>query len=117
MSYLNIYDFRKLLISANKCAIGETYYLTGEFWDYGDSREVGVLAAIAKASGTEIERKETYEYPKPLINVPVKFNGKTKAVERGYFRQRKGFEFEMVDGEKVYMYANDKLFKKPYEKN
>ncbi len=104
--------FRKKLIRATKCTAGETYYLTGMFWDYGDLLTVGVAKTLTKALGGEMPEVE-YKKPRCLINTPVKFNGKVPAVRRGVMGIRSGFEFEMDGGEKIYANAHTDFFKKP----
>ncbi len=107
---------KKLLIKANKCIVGETYYLTGVWWNYGDSLQAGVASAVAKATGGTYNKPKKYEKPKCMINTPAKFKGKTKAVSRGLMGCRKGFEFELPNGEKIYSYSTGDFFKKPYNK-
>ena len=106
--------FQKKLIKATKCTIGETYYLTGMFWDYGDLLTVGVAKALTTAFGGKTPEVK-YKKPRCLINTPVKFNGKVSVVKRGIMGTRKGFEFEMAGGEKIYANAHTDFYKKPNE--
>ena len=107
-------EFDKNLIKANKCIIGETYYLTGVWFDYGDLLQVGVMSAVAKSTNMAYKEPVKFKKPKCMINTPVKFKGKVGAIPRGVMGCRKGFEFELPDGEKVHSYAHGQLFKKPY---
>jgi hypothetical protein len=76
------------LIKAKDCKIGETYYLTGEFWHLG----------------------------KPMINTPVVFKGKdTSYVARPFGGKQGYFSFLIKDGEDVRLDANDRLFTEPYD--
>lgn len=87
----NIYsELDSKLIQANKCKVGETYYLTGEWVDYGDLLSIGVISAIASASGKKLILPKKYKKPKCLINTPVKFMGKRSTA--GHL-DRKAFAF------------------------
>lgn len=108
-------EFNKNLIKASKCTVGETYYLTGVWWNYGDLLHVGVASAVAKATGGTYKKPRKFEKPKCMINTPVKFSGKVGAIQRGVMGCRKGFEFELPDGEKLHSYAIGEFFKKPYK--
>lgn len=107
--------FVKLQIRANKCVVGEKYYLTGMYFDYGDLLTLGVGQAVANALGAKMKRAKI-KRAKCLINSPVVFNGKVPALARGMFGIRKGFQFEFSDGEKIHMQAHETLFRKKYGK-
>jgi hypothetical protein len=81
-------------LTANKCVIGETYYLTGLVYRYNF---------------------ETGEH-KPLINQPVKYLGRNTKVtnqHKNWFDMSGQYEFELNDGHMVRMYAKDDVFIEP----
>ena len=82
------------LINANKCTIGETYYLHGGWYDYD---LVG------------------FEH-KPLINTPVVFRGKSNVESnnnKNWFDRRGKHVFELADGEIIKTYARDDMLLEP----
>ena len=103
-------EFNKNLINAKKCIVGETYYLTGMWWFYGNAREM----ALAKAFGAPIDETKIIK-PHTLLNTPVKFLGKMEKGVRSQFGTLKKYAFEMPDGEKIYSDGYPKeFFIKPY---
>ena len=102
--------FKKKLISANECIVGETYYLTGDWVDYGDLFTVGIANALAIASGEKIKSIK-YKTAKCLINTPVKFLGKASTAR---MILRKGFKFETNKGEEIRMFANNMIFREKF---
>ena len=79
----------KDFINANKCIQGETYFLTGIWYDYDF-----------------VNFKH-----KPLINTPVKFIGKNKSVKksRSWFGSNGQFVFK-IDGGKIINVTGDSSF-------
>jgi len=86
------------LIRANKCVLGETYYLTGMWYDY-NIKPISYIPYITSKGN------------KPLINTPVIFVGRDKNGSHGKHR------FMFTDGSEQYikMYASDDLFIKPVD--
>lgn len=86
------------LIRANKCVLGETYYLTGMWYDY-NIKPISYIPYITSKGN------------KPLINTPVIFVGRDKNGSHGKHR------FMFADGSERYikMYASDDLFIKPMD--
>ena len=102
----------KNLISANKCTVGQTYYLTGMWWDYGTLLDTVPLVAIG------LKPKSEENIARCLINEPVKFNGRIPS-KKSVMGARLSYEFERPDGKKIYSDASSKNFfkkTKEYEK-
>lgn len=93
----------KNLISANKCIVGQTYYLTGMWWDYGTLLDTVPLIALGLKSRSESKSATC------LINTPVKFNGRVPA-KKSVMGARVSYEFERTDGSKLYSDASSKSF-------
>lgn len=78
-------DIEKNLTSANKCVVGKTYYLSGIWWDYGNTVPLGILTAL----GVDCKPLNHIK-PKTLLNTPVKyigrnFKGRTASGDRATF--------------------------------
>ena len=83
-------------IRVNKCVIGETYFLDGQWYDYNF---------------------ETFKH-KPLINTPVKFMGKSNShsnIGKSWFDSKGKHVFELENKKLIHTYATNTMLLEPIE--
>jgi len=80
-------------IKANRCVVGETYFLDGGWYDYNFQLDLSEPPFVTSKNNI------------PMINTPVKFVGKIS-------KTGKKFRFE-YNGKFVHSYANNTMLLEP----
>lgn len=83
-------------IKANRCVVGETYFLDGGWYDYNF---------------------ENFKH-QPLINTPVKFLGvsnKTNNIGKYWLDRNGKHSFERPDGKTIFTHGSDTMLLEPIE--